>query len=287
MLRNLLPRRVRRTLGRLRDAALSRWFATRARQRLNRHSITRPHNLPSELIVSLTSYPPRFATLHLTLGCLLDQTVTADRTTLWIAHRDIDQLPTAVRSLEGRGLEIRACDDLRSYKKLIPALQAFPEAFIVTADDDAYYPRTWLEELVEGVAGAPGVIACHRAHRIKRAADGTLSSYLEWQFDVNDDAARRPSSDLVPTGAGGILYPPHCFDERVTDRRSFERLCPQGDDLWFYWCARAAGTLHNKVGPKMRLVTWPRSQNWSLWSANESENDRMSRHLEAEFEASM
>jgi hypothetical protein len=40
----------------------------------------------------------------------------------------------------------------------------------------------------------------------------------------------------------------------------FQRLSPGGDDLWFYWCARMAGTLHKKVADKMWLVTWPDSQ---------------------------
>jgi hypothetical protein len=191
-------------------------------------------------------------------------------------------VPAAVRNLKTRGLEIRSCDDLRSFKKLVPALAAFPAAFIATADDDLYYSRGWLEALVDGVGD--GVISCHRAHRIKRAAEGVTAPYLEWDFDVQDSASRKPSPDLLPTGAGGILYPPNSLDPRVTDRGVFERLCPDGDDLWFYWCARMAGGLYKKVGGKMRLTLWPGSQDSSLWGNNEAGgNDRMIAALEAEF----
>lgn len=78
----------------------------------------RPHGLPATLILSLTSYPPRFGTLSLTLHSLLRQSVKADRTILWIAH--IPLLPKAVTVLQAAGLEIRATEDVRSYKKSSP-----------------------------------------------------------------------------------------------------------------------------------------------------------------------
>jgi hypothetical protein len=250
-----------------------------ASQRARRPEAGKAHGLPGELIVSLTSYPARFDTLHLTLGCLLDQSVKADRTILWIAHQDIHTLPRPVRELAERGLEIRACDDLRSFKKLVPALEAFPTAFIATADDEIYYPRRWLERLA--MESEEGVITCHRAHRMKRTPDGRLQSYLEWDFAVEDKRARKPSTDIMPTGVAGTLYPPGSLDGRVLDRDLFLELCPSGDDLWFAWCARMARTKFKQVGTKYRLITWSGSQDTSLWADNQTGgNDRMIRALE-------
>jgi len=104
-----------------------------------------PHPLPGQLIVSLTSYPPRFATLDKTIKCLLRQTVKPDAIVLWIASGDRSKLPDAVTRLERDGLTIACCDNLRSYKKIIPALERYPNAFIVAADDDLYIWPTWLE----------------------------------------------------------------------------------------------------------------------------------------------
>ena len=84
----------------------------------------RPHNLLGELIVSLTSYPRRFPILKFTIRSLLNQTVRPDRVILWLAEDDVTYLPSAVRRLAG--LEVRTCPDLRSFKKLIPALEQFP-----------------------------------------------------------------------------------------------------------------------------------------------------------------
>src|SRR6185312_7028817 len=86
----------------------------------------RPHGLHGELIVSLTSYPARFGVLGKTIKSLLSQTIRPDRTVLWVAHNDFVEIPTAVRNLEQHGLEIRLCEDIRSYKKIVPSLRQWP-----------------------------------------------------------------------------------------------------------------------------------------------------------------
>lgn len=260
------------------------WHRPRALSQLRQSKLGsgRPHGLPGELIVSLTSYPARFATLHLTLRSLLAQDVRPDRLILWIARDDAAALPDEVRDLEQHGLTISECDDLRSYKKLIPTIEAFPDAYIVTADDDLYFPPKWLETLTSNDSDVRS-IRTWRAHRLVRNAGG-IAPYLRWQFDVQDAQARLPSSDLVPTSGSGVLYPPRCLDPRVTDRALFQRLCPNGDDLWFYWCARMAGTPIRKVGGRMKIITWAGSQDESLWADNrQGGNDRMIRALVDEF----
>ena len=282
--RSLLPKRVRHwgwlaweffLAERNRLKALWRHFAPRR---------GRPHGLGGELIVSLTSYPARFGTLHLTLACLMDQSVRPDRVVLWIAHGDLESLPRAVRMLEGRHLEIRPCDDLRSFKKLVPALEAYPDAFIATADDDLYYASDWLEALVDGAVRAPRAIIGHRAVRVTRSEDGRFCHFAEWALDVQDEAARLPSGDIMCEGGAGSLYPPHSLDKMVTEHALFQRLSPNADDLWFFWCARMAGTLCKKVAGSQSLIPWRGSQQGSLWEENKAGgNDRAILKLESEF----
>ena len=94
---------------------------------------------------------------------------------------------------------------LRSYKKIIPALEAFPQAFIVTADDDLYYPRDWLTKLVGGFAPNERVIACVRAHKPEMSR-GTFGPYSSWTWEFVTSGEVR--DDLFPTGGAGALYPP-------------------------------------------------------------------------------
>lgn len=55
--------------------------------------------------------------------------------------------PPSVIRLRAYGLEIRFCENLRSYKKIIPALQEYPDAILITADDDWLYTQDWLAGL--------------------------------------------------------------------------------------------------------------------------------------------
>lgn len=285
-LRKLIPAPARRLLWVAWESSVSRWHKWLAERRLRAPRAGRPHDLPGELIVSVTSYPARFDSLHLTLGCLLDQTVRPDRVVLWISECDLGVIPAPVHALQRSGLEIRPCAEMRSFKKLVPALEAFPTSYIATADDDISYPPDWLERLVEGVEYAVPTIVGHRAVRLKWDSPEQLAPFESWALDVQDNEARSPSSNIMTEGAGGTLYPPYSLDDMVKNRALFERLCPEGDDLWFYWCARRAGTLYKKVGSTISLIPWSGSQVTSLWEKNRAGgNDAMIRALSDELGA--
>jgi hypothetical protein len=225
----------------------------------------RRHHLPGLLVVSLTSYPPRFATLGLTLHSLLRQTIRPDHLILWIAPNDLPLLPKSVSRLGASQLEIRLAEDLKSYKKIIPALERFPQAFIATADDDFCYWPTWLEELVEGARGESRVVTCHRAHEIRADAEGRYLPYREW---VNHTAWRGKSARLFPTGMGGVLYPPGILTHTAEDRRASLHLCPHGDDIWLYWIGRRNGAIYKTVGQHRMIEPAPETQAHALWRTN-------------------
>lgn len=242
----------------------------------------RAHGLGGSLTVSLTSFPARYETLHLTLWCLLNQSVRADRIVLWIAHEDIEQLPGRVRSLEPMGLEILPCEDFGSYKKIVFALRQFPDDFIVTADDDLYYPPDWLAEL-SASTDRDGIVA-HRTHRVRTDEAGLALPYEIWPKNVGDPAARQPSADLLATTGAGALFPPQCLSPSVTDADLFTRLAPSGDDLWIHAMAKLHGTSVRKVGSTQDLVAWSNSQTVQLWSENrDGRNDAMIRAIENQF----
>lgn len=262
-------------------------FRIRACQReLASRAVTpKAHGMNAPLVVSLTSYPPRFPKLHLTLQCLLKQTVVADETVLWIAFDHMDLLTPEVLKLQENGLTIRACEDIRSYKKLIHALNEDPDRYIVTADDDCYYPANWLEQLVDASNSSPRSIISHRAHYMLFHSNGNLHSYENWKKNIDKP---HEGPDIFATGVGGILYPPHSLDVRVTDQELFTKICPHADDVWFHWMARLKGTCVRHVGPKTRVLEWAGTQDVSLRSINrgnlsENGNDRAIAAMKAEF----
>lgn len=263
-------------------AALRR--AERAVARFPRIRDRRPHGLAHSLIVSLTSYPARYPTLAKTLKSLLDQDVAADRTVLWVAHDDLAALPAEVRALEAYGLEIQACADTRSFKKLIPALHAFPDASIVTADDDVYYRPGWLGDLVAAARADPGAIVAHRCHLALHDGDGIFRPYGAWRR-ATAEPADTGEGMLFPTGVGGVLYPPGALDPRVLDVASFQALCPRADDVWFFWMARLAGTRSRGLGMHSEPVAWDGSQEVALFHQNfvAGENDNQIAAMERHF----
>lgn len=98
-----------------------------------------------EIIVSLTSFPGRIHLVHKTIQTILLQSVKPDLVELWLAKEQFPNyekdLPNELTNLIQYGLKICWCSDYRSFKKLVPSLQEHPDAIIVTADDDVYYPQ--------------------------------------------------------------------------------------------------------------------------------------------------
>lgn len=244
---------------------------------------SKPHGLDAPLVVTLTSYPPRFPTLEWTLKSILDQTVRPDHTILWLTEQDLSCLPAEIQALEAHGLEIRTCADLRSYKKLIPALEAFPDAWFVTADDDVYYPPDWLEGLVD--QAEPRTVVATRVHLAQLDDTGKFLPYADWGMNTHHLRAVSSRTRLFPTGVGGVLYPPNAFAEEVMDEQAFMRFCPHGDDIWFFWMARLAGTRHVRTPSGFEILAWPNSQDVGLFQENQvnSRNDPQIKSMERAF----
>ena len=223
------------------------------------------NDIKAGVVVSLTSYPPRFSTLHWTLKSLLSQSYAADRVVLWIAHADMALLPPAVTRLQRAGLEIIACDDTKSYKKMIPLLQQGCASAIVTADDDVFYWRDWLQQLVQARVSGKLEVICHRMHRIRLDANGLPVSYNEWEFETSN----AESSPLnFPTGIGGVLYPANVFGPEILNVPAFTALCPRGDDIWFWWMASMNGATFKRVAEHHEVHCWDGSQDVALWKDN-------------------
>lgn len=256
------------SLSRLRRAARRRAVMARLALQGARPAHGRPHGLPGELVVSLTSFSARFDTLPYTLRSLLSQTVAPDRVVLWLGEKDAALTTDRMEALRAAGLSIETTEDLRSYTKIVPTLERWPDAFVVTADDDVYYEPRWLEDLVARWSGATTEIVFHRGHTVRHAADGTLLPYTRWDYE-RISAELSPLS--FPTGVGGVLYPPGSLDPQVTDKDTFRALCPRADDVWLYWMGRRAGSLYRHTGRTDDLLHWPGSQTESLFRGNVDE----------------
>ena len=232
-----------------------------------------------ELIVSLTSFPARIHLVRYAIHSLLKQSLKPNRLVLWLADSQFPgkegDLPEELLALRSLGLEIRWCEDLKSFKKLIPALREFPDAILVTADDDLYYPPDWLKSLYQSWEDNKTCVHCCGMRQMTWDGGGNINPYALWTWNPPDG---KPAFKNTQLGGYGALYPPRSLHPDVTNADLLARLSPTADDLWFWAMAIRAGT-------KIRLVQKDRQQTIlipdslatpRLWSRNHAGggNDR-------------
>lgn len=199
-----------------------------------------------ELIVSLSTFGDRIHGAALTIESLFEQTVKPNRVILNLGRQfeGKGKIPGSLKLLERRGLEIRFTRDLGSYTKLLPTLRDFPNSTIITVDDDIIYDYDMVSNLVNEHLTHPEEVVASRCRVMETKGGKLLSPYLSWRFAPNGSES---SIKLLPEGARGILYPPHCMDERVFDEKIFLDLCPSTDDFWFKAMLMLKGTIVRKA----------------------------------------
>lgn len=186
-----------------------------------------------EVIVSLTTYGKRINNVFRTIESVFQQTRKANRVILWLADDEYSEaeIPLYLLRQKERGLEIKYTKDIKSYKKLIPTLQIYPDAFIITIDDDYMYPLTLIEHLLRAHKQFPNAVCSMCARTLRKNNNGTFDTYESFKFEKNEKYVC--SMNHVAEGFGGILYPPHCFHHDIFNEKLFISLTPHTDDLWF------------------------------------------------------
>lgn len=197
----------------------------------------------SNVIISLTSYPARIGTVHLTITTLLNQTVKPRKVILWLAKDQFPNeecnLPKKLLELRKNGLTIKFCDDLRPHKKYYYTMKENPDSYVITVDDDIFYPENLVEALMTTSEQYPDTVVCTWGHEFVPDENGDVFSADKWE---HSEDGRYPSYFLIPTGVGGVLYPPHCISDEVFNKEAIIKLCLNADDLWL----KAMGLLNNK-----------------------------------------
>lgn len=186
----------------------------------------------TDVIVSLTSHGYRLHEAAYSIESIMQGTLKPTRIILWIDESlGEDEIPQVLRQQQRRGLEIRRTTDIRAYTKLLPAVREFPEAIVVTIDDDIYYPYDSLECLLIEHRRDPKAICANFCKKYQANRQGTgLTSFLGWPLATQ---AVEAGARYYFEGFGGVLYPPHCFSEELFNAAVFQQCCPHADDVWY------------------------------------------------------
>ena len=255
----------------------------------NTKGITENSLCDHEVVVSLTTYKERIHEVYLTIESIMQGTVKPNRFILWLTEDEFteENLPIVLKKQRERGLEIRYCKDLHSYKKIIPTLQLCPEACIVTIDDDLIYEPDLLEHLIASYRKYPNCVSACRTRVLMTDENNIPLPYLQWKG--GGEHINKPSHRNFLTGGGGTLFPPHLLHEQVGDVDTFMTLAPTADDVWLNAMLLLNGVkvvkafTHNPNGEDFLMNESKHVK--PLWVGNniEGENDSQIRSVWEEF----
>lgn len=207
----------------------------------NRQPLAKPESERPQLIVSLTSYGRRVANVApYAIMSMMRQTYLPDKIVLWLDNVNWNDgnLPNRLKALQQKGLTIRYCDDLRSYKKLVPALSEYPDDLIFTVDDDIYYPKDTLQIVMKEYHRNPNRIYGIRGYIPEIGSDGHIKPYNTWKLFTTE----RIGLNLFLTGGAGCLYQRKLLHHDVVNSDIFMKKCPLADDIWFFFMEQLIAT---------------------------------------------
>lgn len=223
-----------------------------------------------EIIVSLTTHGKRIRQVYLAIESIMQGTVKPNRIVLCVSNEyQEDDLPVLLKLQQERGLEILYCKDIRSYTKLLPTMKKYPDAAIITIDDDILYNMDFVENLIREHQRHPDCICANRVHRVKLNKEFKPLPYFEWEWESKEIGE---SSLNFQTGVGGVLYPPNCFNKEVFNDEVFLEICKYADDVWFYAMALMSGRKIRKtstIAPNGKdYIENPEVQDCGLFNVN-------------------
>lgn len=195
-----------------------------------------------QVVVSLTTFPAAVTYAIDAIKSILTGSALPDKLVLYLVSSEwVDvKLPEELLRMEQESelFEIRYHNrSTRSYTKLVPALIDFPEAIIVTIDDDIRYHRHLLRDLLCWHDKYPKFVLAHRVRKIDLSKPYRKWKKYHW-YDFLFKQNHAGFQNLL-TGVGGVLYPPHSLREDMLDANLFMNICPTTDDIWF-WAASVA-----------------------------------------------
>jgi hypothetical protein len=227
------------------------------------------------IVVSLTSFPARFKTLHLVIKSILCQTVKPDIIFLCLTKEEVkneSELPSTLLELKKYGLEIfYSNENLKPHNKYLFAANQYPNSLLITIDDDNLYDKDLIRDLYASYLKNPSAISARRVHKIVQDDKNVLLPYNMWYYEYKKE--RKPSYNLLATGVGGVLYPPGILPPETFDTDKIRELCLNADDIWLKFMQ-----LRNNIpvvwvkGRRIHPYIIKRTQNITLQKSNYHNN---------------
>lgn len=197
---------------------------------------TREHG---NFVATLTSHPPRFKTLPLSLQSIIEQDLPPKKIVLNLYEGDLhlESVPEIIQSWQSEYFAISIHrENLRSHLKYYHTLERFPNDNILIVDDDIVYGPSLFKELWNEHKQNPNAIICG-SNRVISIENGNINPYQQWKY-----ARRGSSNDRIIMCTSGVLLPPNSLNKEVSNSETFMKLSLTTDDLWLTLMARLENT---------------------------------------------
>ena len=225
----------------------------------------------SDVVVSLTTFPPRVWQCSVAIESILRQTVHPSAILLSLASAEFPgkKIPWPLRNLVKRGLRIAWVDENnKSYDKLLSAKLLYPDYAIITIDDDKIFNPLFLEEMMACHFRYPNHVVGYRGWEM-RCTDGELRYGNGWVRAGEET----PSWQLFLPGNAGVLYPKGSLSQKLHHMEIAYSLSPTNDDFWFWGLVHESKTPLKCLGkpPHRPIASLKKSP--ALRDVNEASND--------------
>lgn len=179
------------------------------------------HSDEPKINVTLTTHGKRIFYVHYVLDSLYTQTLRPNKVFLYVTQGEYTSFPAVLKKFQP-WLEIIEVENLRSFKKFIPALlNANKEELYVSLDDDFLYPPSMIDELY----------SLHLSHK------NDFVAYAGFHR-IKDD-------EYLGHAGLGILWNPKIFNPRKNpkffDINFIKNLHKSNDDLYISKFLKARG----------------------------------------------
>lgn len=229
------------------------------------------------MIFSITTFPGRIGIIEPCLRSLMCQRDKDDKIVLWLGEEQfpnrLDDVPWNILKLREEGVEIRFTPDTRSFKKLIPSVEAFPDETVITFDDDVVYHPDVVKRLKKAHLSDPHAVWAHAVSDVYPTKKGWVRTSGAFGLIY------APQPLQLMTGMGGVLYPPHSIDNILFNIAEARRIAPTNDDVWFWYSVAKKGTPIRRVPRPLNKFKGIAEANsyGSLSSINEVHGDAVNR----------
>lgn len=186
----------------------------------------------SPIVVSLTSFPRRINHVWMVIETMLCQTYKPSSVVLWLSKvqfpKELEDMPASLLDQTKRGLQIRFVEgDVRSHKKYYYAFHEFKDKYVLTLDDDNFFPSYYLESIMHSKKQHPNDIIAGFGSNYKWDND----NFRIKSFD-NCAITNESMKNALCANCGGTLFEPHKLVGIMDNLDTIVKLCPTEDDMY-------------------------------------------------------